>query len=237
MTERKIALYDIDKTSYMGYLIIDFVGYQVSTGTLKKETLEKIKEEDGLNKAGQKGYEEMAQDMLIHWAKDLKDKSILNVEKEIHDFFETPDGNKFLPFVKESINLLNPTHDTYFVTAEPQFVAEEVSRIHQATGFISTLFEVKDGLFTGNISLSLAKSEDKGNEVGKLIQTHAHKDSFAFGDSRRDKEMLERVEYPICVNPNSELVKIRDEKGWKKIESGEIIIFVKSKIPQTTTKN
>ena len=232
MTERKIALYDIDKTSYERYLIIDFVGYQVSTGTLKKETLEKIKEEDRLNKAGQKGYEKMAQDMLVHWAKNLKDKRVLDVEKEVHDFFKTPDGNKFLPFVKESINLLNPTHDTYFVTAEPQFVAEEVTRIHQATGFISTLFEIKDELFTGEIASSLAKSEDKGSKVGKLMQTHLYKDSIAFGDSIGDKEMLEGVEYPICVNPNAELAKIRDEKGWKNIKTDEIVIFVANVISQ-----
>lgn len=226
MTERKIALYDIDKTSYIGYLIVDFVGYQVSTGTLKKETLEKIKKEDELNKTGKKEYEIMAQDMLIHWAKDLKDKSVKKVEKEVHDFFESPDGNKFLPFVKETIYQLNPTHDTYFVTAEPQFVAGEVSKLHQATGFVSTLFEIKDGLFTGEIASSLAKSTDKGNEVEKLMQNHLYKDSFAFGDSKGDKEMLEGVEYPICVNPNPELAKIRDEKGWKNIKADEIVIFV-----------
>jgi phosphoserine phosphatase len=232
MTERKIALYDIDKTSYERYLIIDFVEYQVSTGTLRKETLEKIKEEDLLNKAGQKGYEQMAQDMLVHWAKDLKNKMVLDVEKEVHDFFETPNGNKFLPFVKESIDWLNPTHDTYFVTAEPQFVAKEVSRIHQSTGFISTFFEDKDGLFTGEITSSLAKSKDKGDEVGKLMQAHLHKDSFAFGDSKGDREMLEIVEYPICVNPSSELADIRDQKGWKKLEPSEIIIFIANIIPK-----
>jgi phosphoserine phosphatase len=232
MTERKIALYDIDKTSYKGYLIVDFVGYQVSTGTLKKETLEKILEEDRLNKEEGKEYEEMAQDMLIHWVKDLKDKNVSNVEKEIHDFLETPNGKKFLPFVKESIDWLNPTHDTFFVTAEPQFVAKEVSRIHEATGFLSSFFETKDGLFTGNIISSLAKSTDKGNEVEKLMQTHLYKDSFAFGDSKGDKEMLEGVEYPICVNPKPELIEIRDKKGWKKMEPEEIILFIKSKIPQ-----
>jgi phosphoserine phosphatase len=236
MAERKIALYDIDKTSYRDYLIIDFVKYQVSTGTLREETLEKIKEEDRLNKTGQKGYEPMAQDMLIHWAKDLKNKRVLDVEKEVRDFFKTPEGNKFLPFVKMSIDWLNPTHDTYFVTAEPQFVAREVSEIHQATGFISTLFENKDGLFTGEVLSSLAKSKDKGNEVEKLMRTHIRKDSFAFGDSKGDKEMLEGVEYPICVNPNNELVEIRDKKGWKKMEPDEIIIFIANIIPKNQNR-
>ena len=63
------------------------------------------------------------------------------------------------------------------------------------------------------------------------MQTHLHKDSFAFGDSKGDEEMLKGVEYPICVNPNDELAKIRDEKGWRRIKPEEIVIFIKSKIP------
>jgi phosphoserine phosphatase len=233
MTERKIALYDIDKTSYRGLLIKDFVKYQVLTGTLDQKVADKITNEEDLYLKG-KPYEEMAQDMLIHWAGGLKGKKNSIIESEANKFFKTPDGNKFFLFVQESINLLRPTHDTYFVTAEPQFVADEVSKIHQATKSASTIFEItKDGLFTGKIAISLAKRQDKGNKAKELIRNHLYEQSFAFGDSDGDIEMLEGVEYPICVNPNDKLVEKAIEKKWEIKKPEEVVLFVRSKLLKT----
>lgn len=227
MKERKIALYDIDRTSYQGLLIIALVKYQVSTQTLEKKTLDEIVNEETLYKAG-KPYEDMAQDMLVHWAKGLKDKKVSNIGDELSEFFKTPEGNKFFPFVLESIDIFRPTHDTYFVTAEPQFVAAEVSKIHRAAGYLSTIFEVKDGVFTGDISSSLAKKGDKGDAIKVLMQNHLKEQSFAFGDSDSDIEMLEGVEYPICVNPNDELTRTAMERGWQIKKPEEIAVYIRN---------
>lgn len=227
MRERRIALYDIDKTSYQGLLIIDLAMYQVRTKTLEQATLDKIANEEELHRTG-KSYEDMARDMLIHWAKGLKGKKISYIEDEINKFFKTSDGKKFFPFVQESIDILRPTHDTYFVTAEPQFVAEEVARIHQATGYVSSIFETKDGILTGKISSSLAKREDKKNAVGQIMQTHTKEKSFAFGDSDSDIEMLEGVDYPICVNPNDELTRTAMERGWQIKKPEEIVVYIRN---------
>jgi len=231
MTERKIALYDIDKTSYEGLLIKDFVKYQVLTGTLKQETLDEINNEENLYKANEKKYEEMAQDMLAHWARGLEGKKASTVESEANKFFKTPEGNKFFPFVQESIDLLRSTHDTYFITAEPQFIANEVSQIHHSTESLSTIFEInKDGVLTGKITSSLAKRADKGNRVKELMQNHVYRQSFAVGDSDGDIEMLKAVEYPICVNPNDKLIEEAVKNKWEIKKPEEITIFIKSKL-------
>ena len=171
----------------------------------------------------------MAQGLLRYWPEGLKEKKVEDVVNNAQEFFQT-EGKKFLPFVQESINLLNPTHDTYFVTAEPQFVAEEVARIHTATGYFSTIFETKDGVFTGNVSSSLARKEDKGNALKELMGTHTREQSIAFGDSDNDMDMLEGVEYPICVNPNEGLQKKAKEKGWHIKKPEDIIIFLKENL-------
>lgn len=227
--ERKIAFYDIDKTSYEGLLIKDFVKFQVSTGTLRKETSDDINEEERLNKAKKIDYETMAQNMLDHWALGLKDKSISDVEAETERFFTTPEGNKFFPFVRESINMIGQTHDSYFITAEPQFIAKEVTKIHKATGFVSTIFGISsDGKFTGKISSSLVKKEKKGDTVRELLKSHIKEQSFAIGDSDGDILMLEGVEYPICVNASDELKNLANQRGWKESikKPEEVVIFI-----------
>lgn len=219
MTERKVALYDIDKTSYKEFLLLDIVRYQNIKGILPEESRSAIEKDVTLyntrdaNNKRLLSYEEMAQNVLQYWSRGLKGKTLEDVVKNAKEFFQT-EGRKFFSFVRESIDLLKPTHDTYFVTAEPQFVAEEVVSIHQATGYFSTIFEVKDGVFTGNLSSSLATREDKGNVLKQLLLTHSKEKSFAFGDSDNDIEMLAGVEYPICVNPNDELAKTATEKDW-----------------------
>jgi len=57
---------------------------------------------------------------------------------------------------------------------------------------------------------------------GKAVAVHAHagtnkidlKESFAFGDSYADLEMLECVGHPVAVNPDSRLKRIAIERGW-----------------------
>lgn len=227
MTERKIALFDIDKTSYRDLLFLDLCRYQFQTGILPELNLSAIERNIGsyVNRQGLT-YLEMAQSALVDWPNGLKGKRVDEVTSNTREFFQT-DGNKFYSYVEESINLLNQTHDTYFVTAEPQFVGEEVARKYQATGYRSTMFEVIDGFFTGNVTSSLARKEDKGKALKELMLDHSKEQSFAFGDSGNDIELLEGVEYPICVNPNDELQRVAMEKGWIIKEPEEIVIYVR----------
>ncbi len=233
MIERKIALYDIDKTSYKDFLLLDLARYQFQKGILPESNLLAIERDIDLYIKRGLTYQEMTQNVLEYWPKGLKGKSVEEVIDNTREFFKT-EGKKFLPFVQESIDLLSPTHDIYFVTAEPQFVAEEVARIHRATGYLSTIFEIKDGVFTGNFSSSLARKEHKGNAVRVLMQDHSKEQSFAFGDSDNDIEMLEGVDYPICVNPNHELTRIATERGWHIKQPEEIVVFIRDKIQPTT---
>lgn len=226
MTERKIALYDIDKTSYQGFLVLDLCEYQFRKGILPEKNLLNIKRDIDLYAAGKLTYENMAQNVLAYWAEGLRGKDVDQIAKETKEFFQT-EGNKFIPFVQESIDLFRPTHDTFFVTAEPQFVAKEVARIHQATDYLSTIFEINDGKFTGRVSSSLAERGDKKKSVDQIMQTYAKEQSFAFGDSDGDIEMLEGVEYPICVNPNDALSKKAAEKGWKTKKPEEVVLYIK----------
>lgn len=226
MIERKIALYDIDRTSYKDFLLLDIVRYQFKRGILPESIFSAIERDIDLYTKKALTYPEMAQNVLTYWPKGLKGRQLEEVTDNSKEFFQT-EGKKFFSFVRESIDLLNPTHDTYFITAQPQFVAEEVTRIHQATGYFSTIFEVRDGVFTGNVSSTLATREDKGKKKKEIMQNHGKEQSFAFGDSDNDIEMLEGVEYPICVNPNDKLTKTATERGWQIRRPDEIIIYIR----------
>ncbi len=213
MKERQIALYDIDKTSYKGFLVGDLVNSQFENKIISTQTYDAVNNDIESYRDGKIDYETFAQQFLEHWVFGLKGKSIREISTQTEEFFRL-EQRKIYPFVKPSINLLTPTHDTYFVTAGPQFGAEQVAKLSHATGFVSTIFQTDDGVFTGSM-ISLAYSRDKKTAILHLIENHDMKKSIALGDSRGDQEMLASVQYPICINPEDP--KFREEairQGW-----------------------
>jgi putative phosphoserine phosphatase/1-acylglycerol-3-phosphate O-acyltransferase len=77
-------------------------------------------------------------------------------------------------------------------------------------------YEVKDGVFTGNIVRPLCFGEGKVLAAEKLAaETGADLDaSYFYSDSSDDIELLERVGQPRVLNPNSKLRAIAKERGW-----------------------
>lgn len=43
--------------------------------------------------------------------------------------------------------------------------------------------------------------------------------------------MLKLVEYPICINPDAELKKVAEEKGWVVVNENTILDKIKNILP------
>jgi len=230
MQKRKLALFDIDKTIYDGYIIFSLADYQFKRKIIDKNCLESLYKDLYLYKDKKIDYETTVENLNLHWAiglKDLSYKLILDIAK---NFFTLEEENNFFPFVKDLISLFKSTHDIYFITGELQFIARAASELFSVTSFISSELEVKDGVVTGKINKSLAKRQEKKMAISYLLNKHDSKNSFAFGDSEGDIEMLNSVEFPICINPTEELKEIAKAKKWYIVNTENILDIVKNKI-------
>ncbi|MFC1629943.1 HAD family hydrolase [Patescibacteria group bacterium] len=213
MKQKKIALFDIDKTIYNGYTLFLLSEHQLKEKTIKQDCFDKICEDFEMYKRGVINYETTITNLLIHWAKGLKGISYVTVSKQAKHFLEGK-GNRFYPFLKPVIELLQETHQIYLVTGEPKFIGQIISDLYQITGFIASEFETKNGIFTGEVKTFLAKREEKKESIKQLLEEHKTEHSFALGDSEGDIEMLNSVENAICISPTEGLRKIAKEKGW-----------------------
>ncbi len=229
MRKKKIALFDIDNTVYDGYILFLLPEYQLRKKTIQQDCFNNICEDFKLYKKGIVDYETTIANILIHWAKGLEGISYNTVLKQTKHFLRG-EGNKFFPFLKPIIKILQGIHETYFITGEPEFVGQIVSELYQTTGFITSELEVRDGIFTGEVKIFLAKREEKQKAIKQLLKDHNIKDSFAFGDSEGDIEMLNSVENEICINPTEGLRKIAQEKGWSIAKPGEVEKIIKQKM-------
>jgi len=204
---------DVDKTAYNDYLIFSVINQEAEDGLIEKTSVQPINEALDKYKQGEIGYEEMVETVVSRWASALAGRYVSDVLNHTADFLIANRQN-FHPYVSKVIQMVANTHCVYFVTAEPQFVAQPIAKMFGATSIIASEFEVEDGKFTGKATKILSGREHKLEAITHLFEIHTKSGSIAFGDSEGDIEMLSAVENPICINPNEGLEKVRAEEGW-----------------------
>ena len=86
---------------------------------------------------------------------------------------------------------------------------------------IGTQLEVRDGRYTGKIILPVITSDAKASKIRGLVQDQEievdWENSYAYGDSFTDVNMLQMVGHPVAVHPDSKLNKLAEQKGWEVI--------------------
>ena len=107
-------------------------------------------------------------------------------------------------------------HDVVVVSASISEMVAPIARLVGADRAVATHMEVgEDGLFTGRIARSMLHSE-------KVVALHedaaAHgidpARCWAYSDSISDEPMLSAVGHPVAVNPDRDLRRLAQERGW-----------------------
>ncbi|NEX18855.1 HAD family hydrolase [Thiorhodococcus mannitoliphagus] len=102
------------------------------------------------------------------------------------------------------------------ITATNAFVTAPIAARFGVPHLIATLPEERDGVYTGEVSGVPSFRE------GKVIRLEAWltnqgmtlDDSTFYSDSHNDIPLLERVDRPVAVDPDSRLRQTADARGW-----------------------
>ncbi len=208
---KKLAIFDIDGVIYQGHLIFDVIQDQEKKGIIKSGTWDKILFELGEYKSGRKSYKQAADNMLSAYADSLEGKEYEYILDHNSNYL-IENKDKFFTYFTNLVSKLCKTHDIYFVTTNFQFTAEAVGKIFGIKNYLSSVAEVKNGLFTGKVELSLG-----GNKgiVSALVGKYGKKGSIVVGDSENDEDMLVLSEFPLIMEPNERLEKIANKNNWQ----------------------
>lgn len=211
---RKIILFDIDKTVYDDYTIFPLAKSQLDAQLLDQTTVTQLDQDMTDYKAGKHTYEQFVATLLDHWADGLKGKSYQIVLDHTVSFFN---GNlmHFYAYVASVFAKFSESHDIFFVTGEPQFIAEAIRMIYQAKGTISSIFEIdQSGIFTGKVNRYLSTKTQKREALSKTLEQYRLEQSVGFGDSEADIFMLELMANRFCISPNAALLAHAEAHGW-----------------------
>jgi HAD superfamily hydrolase (TIGR01490 family) len=105
----------------------------------------------------------------------------------------------------------------YIVSSSPEEVVRPLARHFGVSGVIATRAEIgPDGRYTGELEF-YAYGQQKADAV-RAVADRSGIDlsaSFAYTDSITDVPLLEAVGNPVAVNPDRELRRVAEERGWQ----------------------
>jgi HAD superfamily hydrolase (TIGR01490 family) len=105
--------------------------------------------------------------------------------------------------------------DVYIVSTAGQEMVGPIGAMLGATGFIATRMCLADGRYTGELEF-YAYGEAKARRMRELAAERGYDLAacFAYSDSVTDLPMLEAVGHPHAVNPDRELRRVAQVRGW-----------------------
>lgn len=225
MKNSKIAFFDIDGTIYKGNIIEPLINSQVKNKILNKVFADEIHNLHSLLGERKISRDEASRKIVTSWAQGLKGQAYQNIFVHSEDFIKNNLQN-FYSFTKPLFELIKNDHDIVLSSNEPQFVCEVVLNRFGLTNISSTVFEVRNGILTGEVIQFNSTLEDKKSASKKFMDQYDYIGSCAFGDSITDVGILDVVENSICVNPSNELKEFAEQKGWIIANSEDILSLV-----------
>jgi HAD superfamily hydrolase (TIGR01490 family) len=119
----------------------------------------------------------------------------------------------------EAVSLIEEHHlagrDVIIVSASGAEVVEPIGEMLGADGVVATRMQIADGRYTGAIDY-YAYAENKAIAIKDLALKNGYDlaRSYAYSDSITDIHMLEVVGHPYAVNPDRELRRQAEQRGW-----------------------
>ena len=206
--DKRIACYDIDGTLSKGMLFVPLIASEHTQGFLDDSTYDDLTDLLAQYKQGVIDYETAVERLIITHARGIEGQSEITLRDHASAFLHEQESTLLRAFGKQVIELLRATHTQIAVTAEPQYLAQAVVDFYELDGYVSTQYEVKDALFAGTVTQSLA------HRSAKLSKLESMDVEYAFGDSEGDIEMLRMATHAFCVEPTPGLEEVAKTADW-----------------------
>jgi HAD superfamily hydrolase (TIGR01490 family) len=104
----------------------------------------------------------------------------------------------------------------YVVSSSPEEVVRPLAEHVGIPEILATRAETEDGKYTGRLAF-YAYAEGKAEAIRQVAEREGIdlRGSYAYSDSFTDLPMLEAVGNPVAVNPDRELRREAEKRGWQ----------------------
>ena len=213
----RLVLFDLDNTLLSGDSDFEWAQFLIGQGVLDREVHEARNLEF---------YEQYKAGTLdIHEFLDFQLKPLSRHSRSQLDTWHAQFmQERILPIISQKSRDLVAKHSNdadlvAIITATNSFVTAPIAREFGIPNLIATEPEQVNGEFTGRVMGTPCFREGKIARLDGWLQSRGHAwhdihESWFYSDSQNDLFLLERVNHPVAVDPDSTLRQHAESKGW-----------------------
>ena len=223
--KNKLAIFDIDGTIFRKNLHFELIDELAYMGIFEKSVRSELVRLYGHWLDHEGTYEEYRDKLVklyeLH-IKGCKQNDISEASKSVAKF----NAKRTYIFANKQIERLQNDHMMLMISGSPIEIVKEYANIFKFDHFYGSVYEVdKSGVYTGKAIFE--PTIDKGAVVKQFMAENGItlKDSVGIGDTESDASFLELVDEPIAFNPNLNLKKISEKKGWKIVVEKKDVLY------------
>lgn len=224
--KEKIAIFDIDGTIFrknLAFELIDELAWLKIFNVKVRNELVNLYSR-WLNHEGT--YEEYRKALVGLYAENLKgcrQEQIIQASKKVVPFYK----DRTYIFANQLMaKLKKENYNIIAISGSPSEIVEEYNRYLKFDAVFGSVYEVDEqGIYTGKALFEPTIHKGHVAKQYALEKGLTFKDSYGIGDTESDAKFLESVENPIAFNPNFNLKKIAEEKGWRIVVEKKDVIY------------
>ena len=210
----KFIIFDLDDTLLNGDCERDWSSFMINKGLLEEENhLSKINKFDVDYRNGSLDFKEYSS----YIQGPLKGKNQDEVSSFLKEFIPSVIGKLSDDLTKKLLTEARTADKVLIASGSHDFLVKGFADYFKIESSIGTPVEIKDNIFTGNLSGEPTFKEGKVNAVDSWCYRNNLKisDSIFYSDSINDLPMFEVCGRPIAVNPDKLLKEIAIKRSYE----------------------
>lgn len=214
-----IAVFDCDGTLWSGDAGADFFYWEMERGIVTAEVAERARARYDLYKAGEVDEETICGEMVTM----NRGVSCQLLAKAAEQFFVEVVEQRVFPDLQELIRrLAEQGCEVWAVSSTNDWVVKAGARRFgiPSERILAASVHIENGFASDR----LVRVPTDGLKVVAIREVIGKPVDAVFGNSIHDQAMLETARYPFCINPNSDLKKIAQERNWPVYWPNEITL-------------
>lgn len=225
--DKKLAIFDIDGTIFRKNLHFVLINELVFMGVFPKKVKNILVDvyADWIEHEGTyEKYRVALVRLYAEYIKGCRKEDILSASREVIRFHE----KRTYIFAERLIKKLKKeNYNIIAISGSPVEVVEEYNKKHlKFDRVFGSMYESDNcGVYTGGTLFEPTKNKGEVAKQYVFENKIGFEDSYGMGDTESDASFLELVDTPIVFNPNQNLKKIAEEKGWKIIVEKKDVIY------------
>jgi phosphoserine phosphatase len=206
----RVAVFDCDGTLWSGDSGADFFYWELERGLIAPEVAQWATARYQDYKAGNVGEDTMCGEMVAINA----GSSLQSLQEAAEEFFSSVVEPRIFPEMLRLTRELDSIGcEVWAVSSTNDWVVREgVKRFGiPRRRVLAACVHIEDGQLTDRI-IRVPSGPGKAIAIAEVVKKPV---DVCFGNSIHDVAMLDVARHPFAVNPNPDLEKIAEEKGWQ----------------------